>query len=563
MRSLLVLGAVATAAIVGLGILVVSRDGPSATIPVELDRSRELPQGDFYRSAMTEIPSINPFTTVDAGALRYVLTFTHGSLLDQDPGTGELRPADAESWHRDPTDGRWHFRLRPDLRFADGRPVRGEDLAFTITMARHPDLQPKSDMAVAIAAVKQIEAVEAREIVIDDPGLDEGSVLELGSRFRIAQRSWFVRETGLDGSDVAALARAVANVRGSGPGSGPYRIAKRADDTDDWVAGSHLNLVQNSFAWHRSAMPRAWNLAGFQHRFVPEETTRLALLMSESIDWFTSAAGADLAKIVEEHENLARAYRRLAYAHPQIRVVDVVWNCADPELQAPNVRTALGHMFDRQRIIDDLYRSLATLPPDCESADAEIAAACKDVARFDLDRAAELLEAIGCGPDGRRLRIEVLCAKESPVLRRILDLAIPDAERCNVELVPTQIDYATMYARLDDGDFQGAIRLDYAAGIGADVDSIEGTMGLSRWRDARAEELRLAARAAKSTADRIAARRSLRLHRLRSQPNSDIVRPLVEVLLHRRFRDAEPNRRGLFPETWWVAPDEQVGVGTK
>ncbi|MGE0142595.1 MAG: ABC transporter substrate-binding protein [Planctomycetota bacterium] len=563
MRSLVVLGAVAVAAIVGLGILVVDRDAPSATIAVDLDRSRELPQGDFYRSAMPDLPSINPFTTVDAGALRYVLTFTHGALLDQDPRTGEPRAADAESWHRDPKDGRWHFLLRPDLRFADGQPVRGEDLEFTIAIARQPELQPKSDMAVAIAATKHLEAVGDREIVVDDPGLDEGSVLELGSLFRIAQRSWFLSETGIDGSDLAALARAVANVRGSGPGTGPYRIAKRADGSDDWVAGSHLNLVQNRFAWHRSAMPRAWNLAGFQHRFITEETTRLALLMSESIDWFTSGAGADLAKIAQDHENIGRAYRRLAYAPPQIRAVDVVWNCEDPELQVPKVRIALGHMFDRQRIVDDLYHSLASLPPDCESTDAEIAAACRDATRFDLDRAVELLEAVGCGPDGRRLRIEILCAKESPALRRIIDLAIPEAERCNVELVPMQLDYATMYARLDEGDFQGAIRLDYNAGIGAGVDSIEGIMGLSRWKDARAEELRLAERAAESIADRMAARRSLRIHRLRSQPNSDIVSPMVEVLVHRRFRDAEPGQRGLFPESWWVEPGEQIGVGTK
>jgi hypothetical protein len=44
----------------------------------------------------------------------------------------------------------------------------------------------------------------------------------------------------------------------------------------------------------------------------------------------------------------------------------------------------------------------------------------------------------------------------------------------------------------------------------------------------------------------------------REEPVTFLAHPLVEVALHRRFRDVDPGPEGLVPELWWVPEAEQI-----
>ena len=88
-----------------------------------LDSGRPLPQGGFWVGACSEPADLNPFTSSDAVARSMVLRYTHDTLLERQPDTGEPIAAAAEAVDLEPSGDALSVRLRPDLRFADGAPL--------------------------------------------------------------------------------------------------------------------------------------------------------------------------------------------------------------------------------------------------------------------------------------------------------------------------------------------------------------------------------------------------------------------------------------------------------
>ena len=84
-RRLIALGA-ALAAIAALALWVLGLGGGPSYPDVELDHSRPRPQGGFYRSALEEPPTANPFTFDSAVAHQFVLRYTHDPLMDRRSG---------------------------------------------------------------------------------------------------------------------------------------------------------------------------------------------------------------------------------------------------------------------------------------------------------------------------------------------------------------------------------------------------------------------------------------------------------------------------------------------
>ncbi len=270
MRLLVAILAAATLAAVGL-LLVVSSGGGAADFPVQsLPEGRPLPQGDVFRSPTTEPPTINPFTTRDQVAARYVLPFTHDALVELDPETGAIRAAAAESWSVSEDGASVTYRLRKDLRFADGSPVTRQDLEFTLRTARDPRLAARSQMAFALSDLASAEVLDERTIRLTAAERRTEPALALGADVRPTQRRFFVAATGEEPDSDAFFAK-LADVVRCGPGTGPYAEQDVVLGTPGWIPGSHLNLVQNPHSWRRAVYPEAWNLAGLQLRFVVEE----------------------------------------------------------------------------------------------------------------------------------------------------------------------------------------------------------------------------------------------------------------------------------------------------
>jgi peptide/nickel transport system substrate-binding protein len=556
-RLLVAILAAATLAAVGL-LLVVSSGGGAADFPVQsLPEGRPLPQGDVFRSPTTEPPTINPFTTRDQVAARYVLPFTHDALVELEPETGAIRAAAAESWSVSEDGASVTYRLRTDLRFADGSPVTRQDLEFTLRTARDPRLAARSQMAFALRDLASAEVLDERTIRLTAAERRTEPALALGADVRPTQRRFFVAATGEEPDSDAFFAK-LADVVRCGPGTGPYAEQDVVLGTPGWIPGSHLNLVQNPHSWRRAVYPEAWNLAGLQLRFIVEEAARLTAARTGQVDWFLSQSGADVEAMLAADPELAKRFTLHRYDPRHLGHYFVVWNCRRPPLDDARVRRALARLFDRPTIAREVFGGLATpaegyfKPGMPEYPDQPLMPA------FDPARAATELAGLGYRAPDNPLRVELLCATEVPILRRIAELTSARCRAVGVELVVRPLEYGSMFAKQADGDFDGVLWIQQHGPVLDPHDYFARGANDMGYDDAELEDALLAARAASSPAERVAGYHRFQEILAEQQPITLLVHPQIAVLVDRRFRAATPGPLGLWPERFWVPRELQT-----
>ena len=147
----------------GLGYWTWQAVPPTQVPEVQLDPTRERPQGGVFAGAFQEPADLSPFTTRDVVARRYVLRFTHDALMELDPVTGDLRPALAVTM-KPAADGRSAvFALREGVRFSDGTPLSMQDVLFTWQAASDPALRLGA-LAEATDLIESVEALDERRL---------------------------------------------------------------------------------------------------------------------------------------------------------------------------------------------------------------------------------------------------------------------------------------------------------------------------------------------------------------------------------------------------------------
>lgn len=511
---------------------------PAAIAPeVRLDPTRARPQGDFFVGAFPRPADLNPFTTDETVARRYVLRYTHDALMELDPRTGELRPALAISMTRS-ADGRSAvFDLRENVLFSDGSPLTMADVLFTWEAGSDPSL-PLGALAEVIDQIESVEPLDDRRLRVS---LRVPSARGLGivaTRYVVTKREHFAPRP--------------SAVREPGPGTGPYTLASH----DDTV----LDLVQNPHSWRRGALPEAWNLAGLKLRFAGDRAAQFVALRRQEIDWMMDPAPEELLRSDPE---LAANYRALVFDHQNLGHYVIVWNHRRPGLGDRRVRGALTRLFDRQAIVETLFGGHAQpastwFKPGSEGHPDDL-----EPLPFDPVAARQLLADAGYDPDaGRPLRLSLIFAAGDDLQRRIVELARPAMARAGVELEPRPLAWTAMRDRLVARDFDAML---VVVGLERWVDpyfvfhSSQGERGRNwmGYRDAEVDRLLENARGEFDDEKRAAQYRAFSRLFWRDQPVTLLAHPLAAVLLHRRFRGVEPGVLGLYPELWWVEPGER------
>jgi peptide/nickel transport system substrate-binding protein len=166
-------------------------------------------------------------------------------------------PGAASSW-RPVDDTTWEFTLRENLRFHDGTPVTGEDVAFSIRRARA--ITGLRTFVVQTRSVAAAEAKDARTVVIRTNGPapllpSQMAVIAIVSA-RAAQDA---TEADFNGGRAAI-------------GSGPYR----------WVRltpGQDVVIERAESHWRA---PEPWQRVSF--RFIANDSARVAALLAGDVD---------------------------------------------------------------------------------------------------------------------------------------------------------------------------------------------------------------------------------------------------------------------------------------
>lgn len=308
-------------------------------------------------------------------------------LVEQD-ARARIRPMLAESW-RPVSDTVWEFKLRPGVKWHDGRDFTAEDVAFTIS--RVPDV-PNSPATFAgfVRAIQRVEIVDPLTLRFHTAAPHPLLPVEMASVQIVSRHVGQGAATEDYNSGKAAI------------GTGPYRLAS-------YRAGDRTEFVRNENYWRG---PEPW--ARVSYRFMANDASRTAALLAGDVDMIDQVPSNDLARMRREPRVTLSEIQglRLIYLVPDYSRTDnpvfVTDNDGKPLPRNPfgdaRVRRALSIAINREALAERVMEGTAKpagqwLPEGAFSYNPEVR-----VPEPDPDGAKRLLAEAGY-PQGFRMTL--------------------------------------------------------------------------------------------------------------------------------------------------------------
>ena len=279
-------------------------------------------------SAMTAEPSSLIYMVAGESASAQIASQLFNTLLRYDQNldiTGEL----AEKWEVSQDKRSIRFHLKPNLKWADGKPLTSADVLFTWQLVT--DEKTHSPYASDYQLVKKAEAPDTHTFVVHysqpyAPALDSWSSLHILPKHL------------LQGKDVHTTAFAQHPV-----GSHYYQLK-------DWRHGEYLKLERNPLAVLGQA-----NIQSLIQRIIPDHAAQFLELMADHIDSMPLDP-ITFARIIPSRpalESQLNLYKELGNSYTYLG-----FNLKRQPFDDVRVRKAINFAIDKQEIIDGVYLGL-------------------------------------------------------------------------------------------------------------------------------------------------------------------------------------------------------------
>ena len=330
-------------------------------------------------------------------------------------------PGLASSWEN-PDPLTYIVRLRPNVRFHDGRVLSAADVVFTFGSFLDPAF-----VSARKGAYRLLDSVRAI-----DPLTVEFKLKEPFGSFPINLVMQIVPAPGTAGPREDFARHPV--------GTGPYSLVRAA--TDDRV-------VLAAFPDYFNGTPKN---PGLVVRTIPDDTMRGLELRKGSVHLIVNDLSPDIAHQLARDEGL-----QLVEA-PGTDYAYVGLNLRDPVLRDARVRQALTMAIDRKGIVEYLRRGQAQVASGILPRNSWAFAPDATDFPFDPDRAGQLLDQAGFPDpdgDGPRPRFTLSLKVSSSEFYRLQAAVIQqDLQRVGVHVDIRSYEFATLYADVLSGNFQ-------------------------------------------------------------------------------------------------------------
>jgi peptide/nickel transport system substrate-binding protein len=357
--------------------------------------------------------SLDPRFGVDAISAR-VADLLHVTLTRADPTVGRL-PELARSWEW--LDDRvLRFRLRDDIRFADGRPVRADDVRATYEAIA--DAAFGSPRRATLASLSRIEVPDPLTVVMRLAAPDAAF---------------------LDATGLAIVPADQARLSAVPMGAGPYRLVEAR-------RGDHLTLAPNAH-WPDGGP----HIASLVLRIVPDAVIRVLELERGGVGLLQETLEPELL------DRLRRSPGLRTTTTPGTSVAYLAFNLRDPRLRDRRVRRAIAAAIRPGLLIRSLLGDTAR-PASGLLTPEHWAYAPAPRAHPSLRRARRLLDRAGhVDPDGAgpapRFRI-VYKSSNQPARRRLAEALQADLARVGIALDVRTYEWGTLFADVHSGNFE-------------------------------------------------------------------------------------------------------------
>jgi peptide/nickel transport system substrate-binding protein len=333
----------------------------------------------------------------------------HSGLVKVTPDFS-YAPDVAEKWET-PDDKTIIFHLNPNAKFQNGQPVKAADVKWTYDSMMDPNFV--TSKRSGYAAVDHIEAPDDHTVIFKlkepNPGIFDN--LTVG-----------ILPTGAD-----------TNIYKTKPiGTGPYKVVEyRADD----------RIVLEAFdQWHGGA-PKIKHVIV---RIIPDATTRVLEMRRGTINFEVNEVPFEnVTEFLNKPE-----YKVVRSAGSVYQYISI--NMRDPILSKPDVRKAIHHAIDRERIIRDIQRGYAE-PTDTMLAKGHWARAdnLPDYP-YDPNKAKQLLAKAGY-PNGFSFTFKTSQDAEANSRAQVIQQMLKQVG-INMEIQANEM--STFFADIGKGNFQ-------------------------------------------------------------------------------------------------------------
>jgi peptide/nickel transport system substrate-binding protein len=308
-------------------------------------------------------------------------------LVEFDP-TAKLVPGLAVSW-KAVSDTVWEFKLRPGVKWHDGRDFTADDVAFTVERTPNVPNSP-GGFGAFVRAIQKVEIVDPLTIRFHTPGPYPLLPTDFASLAVISRHAGEGAATEDYNSGKAMI------------GTGPYRFAS-------YSPGTRTQMTRNDAYWG-GAQP--W--AKVDYRVISSPPARAAAILSGDVDIIDTVPSSDIPSMRNEANiklTEIQGLRVIYLAPDRSRTADPIFvtdNDGKPLAQNPfndlRVRQALTMSINREALADRVMQGTARgtgqwLPPGSYSYNDAV-----KVPTVDLDKARALLTEAGF-PQGFRMTL--------------------------------------------------------------------------------------------------------------------------------------------------------------
>lgn len=397
--------------------------------------------GTLVIGAAPEPPTLTSATTT-AGPTQYVSPKIFDGLVTFDKAGNPL-PQLALSWETAPDGLTITFKLRPKVRWHDGKPFIAEDVSFSLLEVwRKYHARGRS----TFEPVETVETPDPLTVVIRLSKPAPYLITALGS-----PESQILPKHIYAGKDVRS------NPANSAPiGTGPFKFV-------EWRRGEYIRLARNPDYWQAGAP----HLDGVIYKIFSDSAATAAALETGEIHLATNSQ-LSLSDVTRFKKSGAMHVAERPTSFTAALTV-FEFNLDRPHLKDPRVRQAIAHAIDKKFLLDHVWQGFGSIE-DSPIPQAMTAFSDPEVQRypFDPEKAKALLDAAGLKPDAKGIRL-TLTHDPAPTGDAMLKagLAIRDnLARVGIDLQIRSGDFASFLKRVyTDRDFDTIL---YGASAGPD-----------------------------------------------------------------------------------------------
>jgi peptide/nickel transport system substrate-binding protein len=303
--------------------------------------------GEVTEIYEAQLQKVVPFVSTDVYGRR-VIDVVCQSLGAYDAKTLKMTGVLAEAWQIDPK-GLWiRFKIRDKARFADGTPVTAEDIRWTFhDFMMDPQIDAERDRSILRDVVDKVVPISEKvvEFTFKDAffsNLDNAATLFVLPKHIYSQFS------------PAEINKATGMLWGSGP----YRMEKQSKD-DQWTPPGDIVLVRNEQYWG----PRP-PLDRIRIRCVNDELPRLTAFKNGEAQIITPSVPQ--FKSLSQDPEFTKDTNFLNWVNMRCGNAFIAWNCGERNgkltpFHDKRVRTAMTHLINREKMLNDIWKGLGTL----------------------------------------------------------------------------------------------------------------------------------------------------------------------------------------------------------